>query len=290
MLLAYVNWDVNPEIFQLWGFPLRYYGLLFGTGILLSILLLKRIYGREQLSESAYDNLIVYGFVGIFVGARLGHCLFYDFAYYTQHPLEAVLPIQQDANGDYRFVGYQGLASHGGAIGLITALLLYARKYKVTFIRVLDMVGIATPLACGFIRLANLMNSEMIGHPTDMPWAFIFRNIDGIPRHPAQLYESMAYFSIFLLVALLYRKNIRKIGQGFYFGLSIFLMCAMRFLIEFVKEDQVGFENGMLLNMGQLLSLPFIAVGLYLTIRELCKNKEADNTSVPDQSAAIVDN
>src|SRR5690606_36315619 len=114
---------------------------LFGTGILLSIQLLKRIYGRERLSESAYDNLIVYGFVGIFVGARLGHCLFYDFAYYTQHPLEAVLPIQQDANGDYRFVGYQGLASHGGAIGLITALLLYARKYKVTFIRVLDMVG-----------------------------------------------------------------------------------------------------------------------------------------------------
>src|SRR5690606_31104959 len=154
-----------------------------------------------------------------------------------------------------------------GAIGLITALLLYARKYKVTFIRVLDMVGIATPLACGFIRLANLMNSEMIGHPTDMPWAFIFRNIDGIPRHPAQLYESVAYFSIFPLVALLHRQHIHRMRHGFYFGLSISLMCAMRFLIEFVKEAQVGFETGMLLNMGQLLSLPFIAVGLSLTIR-----------------------
>ena len=177
MVFSYINWNIDPEILQLWGFPLRYYGLLFGAGLLLCALLLKGIYKRENLSNLSYDNLFIYGFIGIFAGARLGHCLFYDFAYYSQHPLEIILPLQQDAQGHYRFTGYQGLASHGGAIGLITALLLYAKKYAIRFLHVLDMIGVVAPLGCTFIRLANLMNSEMIGHATDKPWAFIFRKI-----------------------------------------------------------------------------------------------------------------
>jgi len=124
MMLSYINWDVSPEIFQLWGFPLRYYGLLFGTGLFLCAFFLKGIYNRENLSNSSFDSLIIYGFVGVFVGARLGHCLFYDFEYYSQHPLEIILPVQQDAQGKYHFTGFAGLASHGGGIGLITALLL----------------------------------------------------------------------------------------------------------------------------------------------------------------------
>lgn len=274
MLFSYINWNIDPEIFQLWGFPVRYYGLLFGAGLLLCAFFLKGIYRRENLSESSYDNLFIYGFIGIFAGARLGHCLFYDFAYYSQHPLEIILPIQQDTQGHYHFTGFMGLASHGGAIGLITALLLYSKKYAIKFINMLDIVAVVAPLGGAFIRLANLMNSEMIGHPTDKPWAFIFRKIDEIPRHPAQLYEAISYFLIFSVVFSLYRKTYRKIGRGFYFGLSIFLIFIMRFLIEFLKEDQVDFENGMLLNMGQILSLPFIAIGLYFAITGLRKNKK----------------
>lgn len=282
MVLSYINWNIDPEIFQLWGFPLRYYGLLFGAGLLLCALLLKGIYKRENLSNLSYDNLFIYGFIGIFAGARLGHCLFYDFAYYSQHPLEIILPLQQDAQGHYRFTGYQGLASHGGAIGLITALLLYAKKYAIRFLHVLDMIGVVAPLGCAFIRLANLMNSEMIGHTTDKPWAFIFRKIDDIPRHPAQLYEAIAYLLIFCLVFSVYKNNYRKIGHGFYFGVSIFCMCVMRFLIEFVKEDQADFEQGMLLNMGQILSLPFIAIGLFFAIRGWSKSQNLINNSAPD--------
>src|SRR5690606_18560076 len=247
-MLSYINWDVSPEIFQLWGFPIRYYGLLFGAGLFLCAFFLKGIYNREHLSNSSYDSLIIYGFIGVFVGARLGHCLFYDFEYYSQHPLEIILPIQQDSQGKYQFTGFMGLASHGGGIGLITALLLYSKKYAIKFISTLDMIGIVAPLGCAFIRLANLMNSEMIGHPTDKPWAFIFRQIDNIPRHPTQLYEAIAYFLIFFFTSGVYRKNYSKIGKGFYFGFSIFLLCLLRFLIEFSKLDQVDFERGMLLN------------------------------------------
>lgn len=278
-MLSYINWDVSPEIFQLWRFPVRYYGLLFGVGLFLCAFFLKGIYNRENLSNSSFDSLIIYGFVGVFVGARLGHCLFYDFEYYSQHPLEIILPVQQDAQGKYHFTGFAGLASHGGGIGLITALLLYSKRHEVKFIRTLDMIGIVAPLGCAFIRLANLMNSEMIGHPADKPWAFIFRKIDDIPRHPAQLYEAIAYFLIFFFVFIVYRKNYSKIGKGFYFGLSIFLLCIMRFLIEFLKIDQVDFERGMLLNMGQILSLPFIVIGLFLMIRSLRQNKEYIETS-----------
>lgn len=275
MLFSYINWDIHPEIFQLWGFPIRYYGLLFGAGLILCALLLKGIYKREGFSESSYDSIFIYGVIGIFIGARLGHCLFYDFAYYSQHPLEIILPIQQDAEGHYHFIGFQGLASHGGAIGLIIALLLYSKKYAIKFMDMLDVIGVVGPLGGAFIRLANLMNSEMIGHPTDKPWAFIFRQVDDIPRHPAQLYEAIAYFLIFVVVFGLYRMKYRKTGSGFYFGTTIFLIFVMRFFIEFLKEDQVDFEKGMLFNMGQILSLPFIAIGLFFVIKGLRQSTES---------------
>ena len=273
-MLSYINWDISPEIFQLWGFPVRYYGLLFGAGLFLCAVLVKRMYKHENLSDSSFDDLIIYGFIGVFVGARLGHCLFYDFAYYSRHPLEIILPIQPDSQGNYHFTGFMGLASHGGGIGLITALLLYSKKHAIKFITILDAIGIVAPLGCAFIRLANLMNSEMIGYPTDKPWAFIFRKVDDIPRHPSQLYEAIAYFMIFFIMFLLYKRNYSKIGKGFYFGLSILLLCLFRFLIEFLKIDQVDFEQGMILNMGQILSLPFIGIGLFLIIRSLKKSNE----------------
>ncbi|MDR6919243.1 MULTISPECIES: prolipoprotein diacylglyceryl transferase [Chryseobacterium] len=269
MNLLYINWDVDPEIINIFGFPLKYYGLLFFAGLVLCYMILKKIYKEEKLSNQAHEALFSYAVIGILAGARLGHCLFYDFDYYSQHPLEIILPIQKGPDGAYFFSGYAGLASHGGGIGLIIMLLIYARKYSIKFMKILDIIAIATPLAGGFIRLANLMNSEIIGTPSNAPWAFIFRRVDDIPRHPAQLYEAISYFLIFSLVYFIYKKGMFKVGKGFYFGISSLLIFVMRLLIEFIKVDQVSFEQGMSLNMGQLLSIPFILLGLFFVIKSI---------------------
>lgn len=267
MNILYINWDVKPEITNIFGFPIKYYGLLFATGLFLCYYILGKIYKKENLGSQAHEALFIYGFIGILLGARLGHCLFYDFEYYSKHPVEILIPIQKGLDGSYHFSGFAGLASHGGAIGLITAMILYAKKYKIQLLKIFDIVAIAAPLGGAFIRLSNLMNSEMIGIPTNFPLAFVFRQIDNIPRHPAQLYESISYFVIFFFIFFLYTKNRFKIGRGFYFGLSIFLIFTMRILIEFLKIDQVDFEKGMILNMGQILSIPFVILGLFLVFK-----------------------
>ncbi|HCA06906.1 prolipoprotein diacylglyceryl transferase [Chryseobacterium sp.] len=274
MNLLYVNWDVSPEIFNIGGFPLKYYGMLFLAGLVLCYTILKTIYKKENLSQPAHEALFSYAFIGILVGARLGHCLFYDFDYYSQHPIEIFLPIQKGADGAYHFSGYAGLASHGGGIGLIIMLLVYARKFSIKFMTVLDVIAIATPLAGAFIRLGNLMNSEIIGTPSDAPWAFIFRHVDNIPRHPAQLYEAISYLTIFLVVYFIYTKNIFKVGKGFYFGITTLLIFIVRFFVEFIKVDQVDFERGMSLNMGQILSIPFLFLGLFFIIKSIRDKRE----------------
>ncbi|MCT2560966.1 prolipoprotein diacylglyceryl transferase [Chryseobacterium herbae] len=274
MNLLYVNWDVSPEIFNIGGFPLKYYGMLFLAGLVLCYTILKTIYKKENLSQPAHEALFFYAFIGILMGARLGHCLFYDFDYYSQHPIEIFLPIQKGVDGAYHFSGYAGLASHGGGIGLIIMLLVYARKFSIKFMTVLDVIAIATPLAGAFIRLGNLMNSEIIGTPSDAPWAFIFKHVDNIPRHPAQLYEAISYLTIFLVVYFIYTKNIFKVGKGFYFGITTLLIFIVRFFVEFIKVDQVDFEKGMSLNMGQILSIPFLFLGLFFIIKSIREKRE----------------
>ncbi|REC60045.1 prolipoprotein diacylglyceryl transferase [Chryseobacterium pennae] len=269
MSLLYINWNVNPEIVNILGVSVKYYGLLFLSGLVLCFNILKMIYKKENLSTQAHDALFSYALIGIFAGARLGHCIFYDFDYYSQHPLEIFLPIQRGPDGAYHFTGFAGLASHGGGIGLMIMLLIYARKFKIPLMTVLDAIAIVLPLGGVFIRLANLMNSEIIGVPTNVPWAFIFHQVDDLPRHPAQLYEAISYLIIFLFVYLIYKKDIFKIGKGFYFGISILLIFIMRILIEFIKVDQVEFEHGMSLNMGQLLSIPFVLLGLFFIIKSI---------------------
>ncbi|MBU0942400.1 MAG: prolipoprotein diacylglyceryl transferase [Bacteroidetes bacterium] len=269
MTALYVNWDFNDEIISIFGFPLKYYGLLFASGLLLCMYILKGIFKAEKLSNEAHEALFMYGIIGIFVGARLGHCFFYDFDYYSQHLLEIILPIQKNVNGNYQFIGYAGLASHGGTLGLLLALYLYAKKYKIKYLMILDLIAVVAPLGATFIRLANLMNSEMIGNPTTMPWAFVFKRIDNVPRHPAQLYEAIAYLMIFITIFAIYRSKKIQIGNGFYFGFAITLIFVMRILIEFVKINQVEFENGMLLNMGQILSIPFIIIGAFFISKSL---------------------
>ena len=279
MILNYINWDINPEIFNLFGITLRYYGLLFVGGLVLCVYVLKGIFKNENIPHEFLDKLTIYGFIGIFVGARLGHCLFYEPSYYFNHPLEIILPIQPTMNGGYKFIGYQGLASHGGSIGLILALILYSKKTKESILKTLDLIAIVAPLGACFIRLGNLMNSEIIGIPTNVPWAFIFVREDYLPRHPAQLYEAITYLIVFGLMYYLYRTKHEKLQNGFFFGLVITLIFLARFFIEFIKEKQVSFEAQMQLDMGQLLSIPFIVIGIAFIIYGYVKTKEANSGS-----------
>lgn len=278
MVASYINWDLDSEIVNIFGFSLKYYGLLFGGGLLLSSYILRGIYSRENLKESAHEALFVYGIIGIFVGARLGHCLFYDFEYYSENILEIFLPVKIGESGAIKFTGYSGLASHGGTIGLIISLFLYSRKYEIKFLKILDLIAIVAPLGATFIRLANLTNSEMIGNPTTLPWAFVFKKIDNIPRHPAQLYEAISYFIIFIVMITIYKTKNIKLGNGFMFGLVLTLIFTMRILIEFVKINQVEFEDGMKLNMGQILSIPFILLGIYFMAKNLGKTETENKT------------
>jgi prolipoprotein diacylglyceryl transferase len=271
--IDFIHWNINPEITNILGYSLRYYGILFGGGIVLCVLLLKWIFKNENIAPNKLDTLTMYGVIGIVLGARLGHCLFYEPSYYLEHPLEILLPIQLTDEGEYKFTGFLGLASHGGAVGLIIALILYARKTQESILNTVDLIGVVAPLGGCFIRLANLMNSEIIGFPTNVPWAFIFEREDNLPRHPAQLYEAIAYLLSFFLIFYLYKTNRPKLQHGFFFGLSISLIFIARFFIEFVKERQVSFEEQMLLDMGQLLSIPYIVVGLGFMIYGLVKTR-----------------
>ena len=259
-----INWNVDPTIYLITEtFPLKYYGLFFVTGILLAHYVEKRIYAKENIPIENLEKLFIYVVVGIVLGARLGHCLFYEPSYYFQNPLEILLPIKKIGDS-YQFIGFQGLASHGGGIGTLIAIGIYCKKYKTNYLWVLDKIAIATPIVAVFIRLGNFMNSEIYGKPTNGNWGVIFQRDDLIPRHPTQLYEAFAYLIIFGILMLTYKKKAKEKSNGLIFGLLLVLVFISRFIIEFFKENQVGFENGMIINMGQILSIPFIIVGLIL--------------------------
>ena len=271
LTLLSINWNPNPELFNLFGsLPIRYYGLLWVVGIALAYVIVHRQYRDRKIDEKTFEPLFFYCFFGILIGARLGHCLFYQPDYYLNHFWEMILPVKFLPDGGWKWTGYEGLASHGGTLGLIIALWMYCRKTKMHYMDVLDMIAVATPITACFIRLANLMNSEIIGQPTDVPWAFVFERVDMLPRHPAQLYEAIAYFIFFLGMVYLYKRGQQKrekaslhYHRGFFFGLCLTEIFVFRFFIEFLKEDQVDFERTMALNMGQWLSIPFILIGVY---------------------------
>jgi len=279
-LLLYVNWNPDTEFINLFGISIRYYGLFWVIGIALATYIVHYVYKDKKIDEKKFEPLFFYCFFGILIGSRLGHCLFYEPEYYLSslnHFIEMILPIRFLPDGNWKFVGYAGLASHGGTIGLGIALILYARKVKMNIMDVLDIIAVATPVAAGCIRLANLMNSEIIGHPTTMPWAFIFESVDNIPRHPAQLYEAIAYFLLLLINIILYKKYGKKVHRGFFFGLCLTYIYTFRFFIEFLKENQVDFESGMAFNMGQLLSIPIVIIGLI----SLFSGKKLDKLKPP---------
>ena len=273
MILNYIHWNPDPEIINIFGFSLRYYSVLFAGGLILCIYILSWIYKRENIPSEYLEKLSIFGMIGIIAGARLGHCLFYEPSYYLSHPLEMILPITFPPEGGIKFTGYQGLASHGGVLGLLIALYFYSRKTKHPMIDTLDLIAVVAGLLFAFIRLGNFMNSEIIGTPTTKPWGVIFERVDNVPRHPAQLYEAISYLIIFTIMMILYKKMRDRLKNGFFFGLATVLFFTARFIIEFVKENQVGFENRMTFNMGQLLSLPFILVGIGFMIYGLKRTK-----------------
>jgi len=262
MLLNYIHWNPDPEIFNIGGFSLRYYGFLFMSGLILCIYFLRQMFKKENIPSEHVETLFTYGMIGIFIGARLGHCLFYEPSYYLSNPLEMLFPISFLPDGGIEFTGYRGLASHGGVLGMIGALYFYSRKTNHPMINAIDLVAVVAGLSLAMIRLGNFMNSEIVGMPTTQSWGVIFERVDMIPRHPAQLYEAISYLIIFVVMMMLYNQKRDQLQNGFFFGLALVLISTVRFLIEFVKENQVGFEDGMVLNMGQLLSIPFVIVGI----------------------------
>ncbi len=278
-MTVFIHWNISPEAFTVFGIPVRYYGLLFVGGFIAAFQFLEWLYKREHIPYQKLSQLATYAIIGSFAGARLGHCLFYEPDYFLFHPLEMLLPIGYDENGAMVFKAYTGLASHGGAFGILLALLIYKWKTKEDLLPLLDRIAIATPLACGFIRMANFFNSEIIGYPTDVPWAIVFEQVDMEPRHPAQLYEAIFYFSLFIVMFLLYKRNGLAVTSsvvekqqtsphvGFYFALCIISIFTFRFLVEFIKERQVSFEDYLPIDMGQILSIPFVALGVWILVK-----------------------
>lgn len=263
--LSYILWNPDGIMFRIGSYGVRWYSVCWLVGLLLGYMLMKRLYKEQRIPEEKFDPLFIYIFVSVLVGARLGHCLFYQPDYFLSswdHFVEMFLPIHYMADGSWKFTGYEGLASHGGVIGMIIAIFIYSWRYKVNVWVVLDNMGVCSCITATFIRLGNLMNSEIIGKVTDVPWAFIFEKVDQYPRHPGQLYEALSYALFFFIIYAIYRRNSNKVGTGFFVGLCLALVFTARFFIEFTKDIQVDFEAGMALDMGQLLSLPFIAIGI----------------------------
>ena len=280
-ILGYILWNPDVVAFSLGPVEVRWYSLLWCIGLFAVYHLMHYLFKEQKLGEDKFEPMFFYCFLGILIGSRLGHCLFYEPEYYLSHPMEMILPMRKFADGEWHFTGYEGLASHGGTLGLMIAIILYSRSVKLNLMHVLDNVAIVTPICACAIRLGNLMNSEIIGSPTDMPWAFVFERVDMLPRHPGQLYEALCYAMFFFIGWFIYRLSLKqevrqsiennkskllfdiRVGSGFYFGLCLFMIFLSRIFIELTKENQVDFEAGMMFNMGQLLSVPFVLLGLY---------------------------
>jgi len=267
----FINWSMNPEIFSLGPLSVRWYGLLFISGFILGWFIFKWFFQREGVPVTLLDPLLYTLLIGTIVGARLGHCLFYQPDYYLgswQGFWEIFMPWKG------------GLASHGGTIALIIAMWWFAKhygsKYDFDFLWILDHLCIAVCFAGAFIRLGNLCNSEIYGDVTSLPWGFIFElRGETEPKHPTQLYEALSYAFLGLVLLLLYKYRAKKMYRGTFIGVFFIVLFGMRFLIEFIKEPQVGFEENMVLNMGQLLSIPFILLGVGILIYAFVRKQPA---------------
>lgn len=262
-MLQYIIWEVNPEIFHIGSFSVRWYGLLFALGFLIGMQIMSYIFKKENKPVADTDTLLIYMVVATILGARIGHFLFYEPDVLLHHPLTVITP------------PFAGLASHGATIGILTGLWLYSRRKESlrtnqTFLWVTDRIVIVVALAGACIRFGNLMNSEIVGRPTDVPWAFVFMNNNEyakIPRHPAQLYESISCLVIFFVLLWFWHRKKELTPRGSMLGIFLIWVFGLRFFYEYLKENQVPFENTLALNMGQILSIPAVLMGIYFIIR-----------------------
>ena len=263
-ILNFIHWNVDPELIRVGSFAVRWYGLLFASGFLIGYYIGEKMLKSEGVGQKWIDSLFFYIIVATIVGARLGHVFFYGWEYYAQHP------------GEIFKVWHGGLASHGGAIGILVALYIHSKLVtKRTMLWSLDRIVVPTALVGAFIRLGNLMNSEIYGIETTLPWGFIFeRNAETVAKHPTQIYEALFYLISFGILMYMYWRTRAKNRPGLILGAFFILIFASRFFIEFIKEDQEAFEAGMMLNMGQWLSIPFVIGGIYLIYRALSKPEQ----------------
>jgi prolipoprotein diacylglyceryl transferase len=259
--MEYFLWDMDPVLISIFGISIHWYGVLFATAILSGSQVMKWMFNRENVKLALLDSLFIYCILGIVIGARLVHCLFYAPEYYLSNPL-SILAIWEG-----------GLASHGGGLGVILAVYLFQRKYQLSYLWLLDRLAVATALFGFFVRLANFINSEIIGLPTQVSWAVIFEKVDNLPRHPAQLYEALAYLLIFGGLLVLYKSTSIKRHAGALFGTFLCLVFSARFAIEFVKVRQASYSSELALTTGQMLSIPFFVGGVVLIGLALKQNK-----------------
>ena len=251
-VLLFFTWDVDPELFSLGPLTVRWYGLFWVLAFVLGIYLLQRIFKKDNIKPEWVDSVFMYVFIGTVIGARLGHVFFYGWSYYSHHLID-IFKIWEG-----------GLASHGASIGILISLWLFSKYVsKKSMLWILDRVIIPVAIGGAFVRLGNFFNSEIVGIPTDLPFGVVFSRLDGIPRHPTQLYEALSYTILFAVLTYLFFKTEMRKKEGLLFGIFLVLLFSARFFIEFVKENQEAFEKGMSLNMGQWLSIPFILAGFY---------------------------
>ncbi len=262
MMLNYIVWNIRPEIFilpdDLWlvgGFSVRWYGLLFAMSFIFGYIILQKMFKHEGIPIKVLDDLSTYMLISTIVGARIGHCLFYEPSYYLAHPLD-ILKIWEG-----------GLASHGAAVGILVGIYIFSRVYHKNYLWIIDRIAIVVALAGFFIRTGNLMNSEIFGDATTLPWGMVFVRYFGdgysTAHHPTQIYEAVAYLMLFIFLYSYYWKHKGKPNNGALFGYFLAILWSIRFLIEFIKLPQVNFENNMTLNMGQILSIPLILAGVF---------------------------
>ena len=257
--MNYITWDINPILVSLGPLKVHWYGLLFALGFIIGFQIMQWIFQREHKNIEDLDKLLWFLLIGVIVGARLAHVIFYDPSYYFANPIK-ILTIWEG-----------GLASHGGAIGAMIGLYLFKRNKEYSYLWLLDRLAIPTALLATFIRTGNLFNSEIVGIPTTVPWAVIFQRVDALPRHPAQVYEALCYLFIFIVLFWLYKTTKIKDKAGMLFGLLLSFVFIARLLIEFVKSKQEAYNSELWLNTGQILSIPFILIGLLLIILAIRK-------------------
>lgn len=272
-----IDWDPSPELIKIGSIAIRYYSLMFVIAFTLGVYIMKKIFIEDKIPLSKIDPLFMYVVIATLLGARLGHVFFYDWAYYQNHLLEILLPIRENPKASlfglikgWEFIGFAGLASHGATIGIFISLYFYSKKVlHKPILYIVDRITLPIAIGGAFVRIGNLMNSEIIGKPTHSNYGFVFKRLgEDFPRHPAQLYEAVSYVIIFGIMWFLYWKTDKKKHLGYLFGVFFILLWSARFIIEFFKEAQVDERSSWALNTGQWLSIPMIIVGLYLVFRK----------------------